>query len=63
MDPQDVIVLGFLYRPQQLPVKLKIGEVPHLVMVGELHPGDRVDQGVDLVLGVVLLGQQRILER
>ena len=40
MDPQDVIVLGFLYRPQQLPMKLEIGKVPDLVMVGELHAGD-----------------------
>ena len=60
---KHVVVPRLGNRLRDLPLELAVHHVPDLVAIGERLRHGGLDDSIQLGLGVVLLGQQRVLER
>ena len=62
VDPEDVVVARLTDHPEQFPVKLQIGHIGKTIVAGQRRFGRALQQVVQFVLFVVLLGQEAVLQ-
>jgi len=63
VDPENVVRPGVPDHPQQLPVKLQVGDVREPVVLGELDTRNPFEQRIELGLVIMFFGEQAVLQR